>query len=115
MADTPVNDNGSTAVAELPVPPDTRLPLPEFVTVTNREMQQFPSPGTQRALKAETGLDYMALIGPDADSADRTQTQVWQHLRKTVPGLRWDDCADVGLQLDDGTAPDPFALGSSAV
>jgi hypothetical protein len=91
---------------------DRRLSLPEVVSLTLAEMQQFPSPGTQRALKAETGQDYMALVGPKADSADRTQTQIWTHLRKQFPGLRWDECDDVTLQIadEDVKALDPTKL-----
>lgn len=92
-----------------------RHELPEVVTLTMAEMQQFPSPGTQRALKAETGKDYLQLVGPDADSADRTQTQIWTHLRKSIKDLRWDECDEVMLQIadKDATAVDPTKLASS--
>ncbi len=95
---------------------DRRLSLPELVTLTIAEMQQFPSPGTQRALKAETGQDYMALVGPKADSADRTQTQIWTHLRKTIRDLRWDECDEITLQIadEDVTALDPTKLAAYA-
>jgi|SRR5205085_12104553 hypothetical protein len=99
------SDNGADA--------DRRLSLPTVVTIPSWELQQFPSPGTQRALKAETGKDYLALIGPDADSADRTQTQVWVHLRRTMPSLRWTECEDVALNLDQG-APAPVDPSLSA-
>jgi hypothetical protein len=89
--------------------------LPEFVTLTKNDLQAFPSPGTQRALKAETGKDYMALVGPDADSADRTQTQVWTKLRKSIPGLRWAECEEVGMIVDDDIKDvDPTQLSSFA-
>lgn len=88
--------------------------LPEMVTISQGEMQQFPSPGTQRALKAETGRDYLSLGGPDADSADRTQTLVWTYLRRQFPDLRWGDCENVALQLSDGpVSVDPTKPASS--
>ena len=95
---------------------DRRLSLPDIVTLTMAEMQQFPSPGTQRALKAETGHDYMTLVGPEAESADRTQTQIWTHLRKTIRDLRWDECDDITLQIagEDVAAMDPTKLASFA-
>jgi len=91
-----------------------RSTLPDTVTIPLAELQAFPSPGTQRALKAETGRDYMAMVGPAADSADRTQTQIWVHLRKSVPGLAWADCEEISLQFPDGEAAtvDPTVLAS---
>ena len=84
-----------------PVAPDRRLSLPEAVTLTQTDMRRMPSPGTQRALKAETGKDFMALIGPDADNADRTQTQIWLFLRRSIPDLRWAECDGVDMISDD--------------
>ncbi len=91
-------------------------PLPDLVTLSMAEMQQFPSPGTQRALKAQTGRDYMNLVGPEADSADRTQTQIWTHLRKAIPDLRWEECDEITLQMADQdiAALDPTKLAGSA-
>lgn len=91
--------------------------LPDVVIVAVAEMQQFPSPGTQRALKAETGRDYMSMVGPDADSADRTQTQIWVHLRKTVRDVRWEECAEITLQIADADAAsvDPTVLAGSVL
>ena len=111
MVDT-IGVNGETPA---PAPPRQPPTLPDVVEVTIAEIQQFPAPGTQRALKAELGRDYQSMVGPDADSADRTQTQVWVHLRKTVPGLRWEDCAEVAMQIADADAPvNPFGPSSSA-
>lgn len=102
---TDTSGNGSTPAPTDPPPPAPALePVPEFVEMTSAELQRFPSPGTQRALKAETGRDYMALVGPDADSADRTQTQVWAFLRRRIPGLRWADCEEVGMAVVDAGA-----------
>ena len=118
MVDTGTLSNGTGVVA----PPA----LPDVVVVTLAEMQQFPSPGTQRALKAQLSKDYLALVGPDADSADRTQTQIWTHLRKTIPDLRWEDCAEISMQIADadavavdptqlsGVVPSPPSVGSGA-
>lgn len=96
---------------------DRRLSLPEVVTLTKTDLQQFPSPGTQRALKAELGRDFLALVGPNADSADRTQTQIWMHLRKTIRDLRWDECEEVALCFADADAADvdPTLLAASAL
>jgi len=111
MVDTlsSVSTNGDTLA--------TRRPLPESVTVSIAEMQQFPSPGTQRALKAETGVDYLAMVGPNGDSADRTQTQIWVHLRKTIRDLRWEDCAEITLMIADADAAalDPTRLSGSVL
>jgi hypothetical protein len=94
--------------------PPVARELPDMVTLTLTELQRFPSPGTQRALKAETGRDYLALVGETADSADRTQTQVWQHLRRTIADLRWSECADIELQFEGGPERvDPSVLASS--
>src|SRR4051794_7309362 len=68
--------------------------LPEMIQLTAAESQRIPSPGTQRALKAETGQSWDRLVGPDADSADRIQTMIWIQLRRTIPDLHWDECAD---------------------
>jgi hypothetical protein len=113
MVDT-LSMNGETEATT-----DSRLSareLPENVTLNKAELQAFPSPGTQRALKAETGKDYLAMVGPDADSADRTQTQVWTKLRKSIPGLKWSECEEVGLLIDDteGMVTNPPALASFA-
>jgi hypothetical protein len=98
-----------------PVAPDRRLSLPEAVTLTQTDMRRMPSPGTQRALKAETGKDFMALIGPDADNADRTQTQIWLFLRRTMPDLRWAECDGVDMIIDEAItgAMDPTRPASS--
>ena len=91
---------------------DRRLSLPDVVTLTKADVAQFPSPGTQRALKAQTGRDFLAMVGPDADSADRTQTQIWTFLRKQIPDLRWDECDEVALAIsdEDMTSLDPTKL-----
>ncbi|HKY66048.1 MAG TPA: hypothetical protein VJM49_06745 [Acidimicrobiales bacterium] len=110
MVDT-LNLNGAADVE--PAKPE----LPDVVYISSVELQQFPSPGTQRTFKAMTGLDYMAAVGGDADSADRTQTQIWTHLRKKIPGLAWDDCAEIAMQLvgkDGAVVVDPTQLASSA-
>jgi hypothetical protein len=91
--------------------------LPDTVTITIAEMQGFPSPGTQRALKAETGRDYMELVGPKADSADRTQTQIWTHLRRTIRDVRWEDCSEISMLLADAgaAAVDPSLFANSVL
>lgn len=94
---------------------DVAVELPDVVVVSIAEMQQFPSPGTQRALKAKLAGTTSPSSGPTADSADRTQTQIWTHLRKTIPNLRWGDCAEISLQIADADAAlvDPTQLSSS--
>ena len=113
MVNTLTELNGDEIATQAPI----RARLPETVTVSIAEMQQFPSPGTQRALKAETGIDYLAMVGPNADSADRTQTQIWVHLRKTIRELRWEDCAEISLQIADADAAavDPTLLAGSVL
>lgn len=87
-------------------------PLPDVVHITDAEQHRIPSPGTQRALKAETGKGWDELVGPDADSADRIQTMIWIHLRKEHPGLRWDDCDEISIQIEEGP-PVVNPLGTS--
>ena len=99
--------NGTTTV-------ERALELPELLHLQSSDAQRVPSPGTLRALKAETGKSFDDLMGPDADPADRFQTIIWQRLRRDHPGLRWDDCADVELQIDDAAAPpNPTMLSDS--
>lgn len=88
--------------------------LPELVRLTAAESQRIPSPGTQRALKADTGRAWDTLVGPDADAADRFQTMIWIQLRRTVPDLRWDECADIDVQVEEGVGVDPTRLAGSA-
>src|SRR5262245_10690283 len=89
--------------------------LPEIVTLTNEESRRIPSPGAQRAVKAETGRSYEQLCGQEAAGADRTQTLVWMKLRRRWPELRWSDCAEVSIQVDDELVPvDPTKLAASA-
>jgi len=76
--------------------------LPEFVQVLAVEARRIPSPGTQRELKAQTGRAWDVLCGPNADSADRIQTLVWMKLRRQYPGLRWEACEDVGVEIEEG-------------
>ncbi len=89
--------------------------LPDEVTITGAEASRIPSPGTQRTLKAQTGRTWDSLVGPDADSADRFQTLIWIHLRRQIPDLRWDECADVDVVIEEGAAGvDPTKLAGSA-
>lgn len=92
-------------------PPD----LPSLIHLTAAEARRIPSPGAQRELKAQTGRGFDALCGPDADGADRHQTLIWMKLRRDYPGLRWDDCGEVEVEVDDDTtlAVDPTKLSDS--
>jgi hypothetical protein len=107
MADASVIEtNGQMAV---------NCQVPEFVTLSQSEMRRIPSPGTQRELKAQTGRSFDELCGADGDQADRMQTMVWAKLRKDRPGLRWEDCADVDIEVEEGFADptQPVALANS--
>jgi hypothetical protein len=89
-------------------PPQPSAPLPELLHLTTADSSRVPSPGTLRELKAQTGKSWDELMGELADPADRFQTIIWSRLRRERPGLRWDDCADVELQIDEvPTMPDP--------
>ena len=93
---------------------DTDLELPELVEITTAEARRIPSPGAQRELRAQTGRGFDELCGPNADGADRTQTLVWMKLRRTHPGLLWDDCAEVTVQVEEGALDtDPTELGAA--
>jgi hypothetical protein len=82
---------------------DQALELPELLHLTSADAQRVPSPGTLRDLKAQLGRSWDELMGPNADAADRFQTIIWCRLRRDRPGLLWEDCADVELQIDDAT------------
>jgi hypothetical protein len=89
--------------------------LPDMIRLTAAESQRIPSPGTQRALKAQTGQTWDKLVGPDADSADRVQTMIWIQLRKKIPDLRWDECDEIAVQIEEGALDvDPTNFGGSA-
>jgi hypothetical protein len=88
--------------------------LPESIHLEAVEARRIPSPGTQRDLKAQTGHTFDQLCGADADGADRLQTLIWIKLRREFPGLRWADCADVDVEVDEGMLPDPTSLVASA-
>jgi len=104
------NTNGEVAPPPRP-PPE----LPDLIEITAAEARRIPSPGAQRALKAETGKGFDELCGPAADGADRTQTLVWMKLRRIHPELRWGDCAEVSVQVEEGALdPDPTNLAGSA-
>lgn len=110
MVDT-ISLNGDTAPAET-----LRAQLPELIHIGAGEASRIPSPGTQRALKAETGKTFDQMCGPDADGADRIQTLIWMKLRRQYPGLRWDECDDVDVQVEEGLdlTVDPSKLVGSA-
>ena len=104
MVDT-LSMNGELAEQEAAAPAPAAAPpaLPELINLPgNGKQRRIPSPGTQRALKAQTGRSYDELCGPAADAADRFQTLIWMKLRKDRPGLLWDDCEDVGVQVEEG-------------
>jgi hypothetical protein len=110
MVDT-ISVNGDT---DTPAETEPRQ-LPELIHIAAAEAGRIPSPGTQRALKAETGKTFDEMAGPDADGADRIQTLIWMKLRRTYPGLRWDECADVDVQIEEGALDlDPTKLVASA-
>lgn len=107
----------NTEHVSTPSPNGADRRLPDFVELSKVDLQSFPSPGTQRALKAETGRDYMSMVGPNADSADRTQTQIWVYLRRTIRDLRWTECEDIDLHVADADAAsvDPTVLAGSVL
>lgn len=112
MVTTIADTNGSAELAEAP---PAAPELPELIHLMAGEARRIPSPGAQRALKAETGRSYDELCGPDAESADRFQTLIWLKLRRDHPGLSWAACEDVGVQVEEGVVPvDPSQLAASA-
>ena len=91
----------------------TAADLPEIIELTAAEARRIPSPGAQRDLKAQTGRSFDQLCGPDADGADRHQTLIWMKLRRAYPGLRWLDCAEVTVQVEEGVGDvDPTKLSA---
>ena len=89
--------------------------LPDAIELSAAEARRIPSPGTQRALKAETGRGFDEMCGPNADGADRIQTLIWMKLRRQYPGLRWADCDGVDVEVDEGVLDvDPTKLVVSA-
>src|SRR5262245_54586141 len=94
----------------------TAAAVPAEITMLTDDWRRMPSPGTQRALQAETGRSYEQLCGPAADGADRIQTYVWMKLRRMLPDLRWEDCADVEIIIGEGDADvDPTQLAASVL
>lgn len=88
--------------------------LPDMIQLFAAEARRIPAPGTQRDLKAQTGQTFDQLCGPEADGADRIQTLIWMKLRREFPGLRWDECADVDVQVEEGALDvDPTRLVGS--
>ena len=88
--------------------------LPELVEISAAEARRIPSPNAQRELKAQTGRGFDQLCGPEADGADRIQTLVWMRLRRQFVGLRWADCGEVTVQVEDGALDvDPTKLVAS--
>lgn len=83
---------------------DTRT-LPDAVHLSAANARRIPSPGTQRALKAQTGRSFDELCGENADGADRIQTVIWLELRKTIPELDWGECENIdGIPDEDEVA-----------
>lgn len=108
MVDSTLTANGDVDAR------DARHELPELMELTAAEARRIPSPGAQRALKAETGRGFDQMAGPDADGADRIQTLIWMKLRRTFPGLRWADCDEITVQVEDGALDvDPTSLAAS--
>lgn len=102
---SPASVNGDLAVRA----------LPDLLVIPARDAGLIPSPGTQRALKAETGRSWEELCGEHADPADRFQTLIWAKLRREHPGLRWDECEDVDLRIEEGPPTvDPTSPAASA-
>jgi hypothetical protein len=109
MVDTIAVNGEAEQRAELPA-----AELPELLELSTAEARRIPSPGAQRALKAETGRSYDQLCGPEADGADRIQTLIWMKLRREHPGLRWEACAEVTVQVEEGALDvDPTKLAAS--
>lgn len=89
--------------------------LPTLIHLAAGEARRIPAPGTQRALKAETGKSFDEMCGPNADPADRIQTLIWMKLRRDFAGLKWVDCDDVDVQVEEGALDvDPTNLVGSA-
>jgi hypothetical protein len=89
--------------------------LPELIHLAADEARRIPAPGTQRELKAQTGKTFDEMCGPNADGADRIQTLIWMKLRRQFPGLRWEDCAEIDVQVEEGVLDmDPTNLVGSA-
>jgi hypothetical protein len=115
MDDRGLNGDVATIEGRMVEPGELLPELPELVHITAAEARRIPSPGAQRALKAETGRSYDQLCGPDAEGADRIQTMIWMKLRRDLPGLRWADCEEVTVQVEEGALDvDPTSLVGSA-
>jgi hypothetical protein len=88
--------------------------LPAVVHMSGADPRTIASPGTQRALKAQTGRSYDEMV---ADATDRFQTMIWMKLRREIPDLRWEECAEIDIVIDEGAEPAdptrPSAFGTS--
>lgn len=94
------------AEPELARLPEPKPELPSSVTVTGLVSDFRLTPNEMRRLKAETGRPLSELASETADEADRLQTMVWLRLRRDGLEVRWDECGDVALEVEE-PAPDP--------
>ncbi len=90
--------------------PVTNL-LPTHVEVRDANDLRV-SPNELRALLAATGRTMTALMGDDADDADRMQAIVWLELRRRGFRPTWDEAGDVAISFGTPT-PDPTETDTS--
>jgi hypothetical protein len=43
-----------------------------------------------------------------ADATDRFQTMIWMKLRREIPDLRWEECAEIDIVIDEGARRGPY-------
>ena len=110
MVDT-VSVNGDELVEHA-----ERVELPEIVQISTAEARRIPSPGAQRALKAETGRGFDQLCGPEADwRRPGPDADLDEAAPRSIRGLRWADCDEVTVQVEEGALDvDPTKLVGSA-
>lgn len=86
-------------------------PLPDVLELSPDSVGLRLSPNEMRTLKEATGRTLEALLGEEAEMADRTQTIVWVRLRRDGhPDVTWEEAGDVVVEF---VAADPTSGGPS--
>jgi hypothetical protein len=85
--------------------------LPDVLQLSPDSIGLRLSPNEMRSLKQATGHTLEALLGEEAEMADRMQTIVWVKLRRNGhPELTWEEAGDVVVEF---VAADPTNGGPS--
>ena len=87
-----------------------RREIPETVILSPDSISLRLTPNEMRKVAETTGQNLDALLGEDAEMADRMQTIVWIRLRREGHDLSWDQAGDIVVEF---AAVDPTSAASS--